>query len=233
VAFDATVSPGTVELLAEGPRCGGYARLSAVQNTGGIRIACGPLEAALASWTVDNGRGTRQPFPLLMRRVDLDGAGPVQAFRRVALSPGHWEFQAQAGSDYYVRSISVAGSQTETKGDGWFGVDIGTTAQISVALSSNPGALSGTVTSGGKPVAGAEVYLELYDPEAAQPRLALFEGRCDAAGNYKFGGLAPGRYRVLSSFDFDPEDRLAMEKAPILTVHEGDRLAQALELALP
>ena len=233
VPFDAAVSPGMVEFVAEGVRCGGYARLAVEQYTQGIRIACGPLEPASASWTVDNGRGVRQSLPLWMRRVDLDGTGPVQAFRRVALTPGHWEFQAQAGGDYCVRSITAAGSQVETKGDGWFGVDIGTAAQILVALSSRPGTVSGTVTSGGKPVAGAAVYLELYDPEAAQPRLALFEGRCDAAGNYKFGGLAPGRYRVLSSFDFDPEDRLAMEKAAVLSVREGDGLAQGLELALP
>jgi hypothetical protein len=82
-------------------------------------------------------------------------------------------------------------------------------------------------------VAGAAVYLELFDPMLPTPRIALFEGRSDAQGNYKFGGLAPAHYRVLSSFDFDPEDRFIMERAAVLTLREADNASQALELILP
>lgn len=233
--FSAVVPPGAVEFLAEGPRCGGYVRMAAQSNMQGIRIACSPLDPAYVLWMADNSRGIRQQSPLMMRRVDLDGTGAVSSFtQRQPIVPGHWEFHAQASGDYYVRSIAaMSGPQPETRNDGWFGLDIGTSAQIVVTLSSRPGSISGTVTTGGKAVAGAPVYLELFDPEAAPPRLSLVEGRCDAQGNYKFAGLAPGRYRVLSSFDFDPDDRLAMEKAPILTVSEGANPVQSLELALP
>ena len=63
--------------------------------------------------------------------------------------------------------------------------------------------------------------------------MQLFNARADNQGNYKFAGLAPGRYRILSSFDFDTEDRFAMERAAILTLREGDLASQALEMILP
>jgi hypothetical protein len=148
--------------------------------------------------------------------------------------PGHWEFKAIVDSASYVKSIlSQSNGRVETTGDGWFGVDLGTPAQIVVNLSNRPVSVSGVVTTGGKPVAGAAVYLELYDPELPNPRLQLIEGRSDAQGNYRFGGLAPGHYRVLSSFDFDPEDRFAMDRAAALSLREGDNATQDLTLALP
>jgi hypothetical protein len=238
VPFNASVPPGPIELLAEGLRCGGYARLLADHDIGGIRIACGPLEPSYASWVTDSPRTFYgREVPLQMRRVDLDGAGPVRTMRyREAIPPGHWEFHADVGSDQYVKSIAVQGSpRPETPGGnaGWFAADIGTATAITVTVSSHPATLSGVVTTDGKPVAGAAVYLELYDPEALNPRLLLLDVRSDAQGNYKFSGLTPGKYRALSSFDFDSEDRLAMEKAPVLTLREGDNATQALTLVLP
>ena len=230
--FSVPVTPGQVEFLAEGTgaRCGGYVRMFADHDMQGIRIACSPLDPAFVSWTADG-----RQFPLMMRRVDLDGTGPVKALKqREAIIPGHWEFQAQVSDDYYVKTIgSQLGAPSESAGDGWFGMDLGTSAQLVVMLSSRPGSVSGVVTTDGKPVAGAAVYLELFDPQLPNPRVRIMEARCDAQGNYKFSGLAPGRYRALSSFDFDPEDRLVMEKAMVITLREGDNATQALELVLP
>jgi hypothetical protein len=236
--FNASVAPGPVELVAEGPRCGGYARLTADHDIPGIRISCGPLEPAYVQWTVDSNRGysDARNIPLLMRRVDLDGTGPARALKsRDTIPPGHWEFHAQVPAEYYVKSITA---QFGPRGDvgvaGWFGADIGTSGFLTVALSSHPASVSGVVTTDGKPVVGAAVYLELYNAEdPGHARLQLTEIRSDAQGNYRFSGLTPGNYRVLSSFDFDPEDRFAMEKAPILTLREGDNATQALGLILP
>lgn len=232
--FDALVAPGPVELVAEGAgsRCGAYVRLMADHDLPGIRVACAPLQPASLDWA---GTGLRAAFPVTMRRVDLDGVGPVATWRTGGgILPGHWEFRAVTSADYYVKSIGAqCGGLGNTAGDGWFGLDIGTAPQITVTLSNRPAALSGVVTTAGQPVAGAAVYLELYDPESVNPRIELIEGRSDAQGAYRFSGLAPGRYRVLSSFDFDPEDRLGMEKARPVSLKEGDTAVQTLELAPP
>ena len=235
VSFSVPVPPGQIEFLAEGTgaRCGGYVRMFADHDVQGIRIACSPIDLANVTWMADAryGRG----FPLMMRRVDLDGTGPAKTLKqREGIIPGHWEFQAQVSDDYYVKSIGTqSNGQLESTEDGWFGLDIGSLSQIVVTLSNRPGSVSGVVTTGGKPVAGAAVYLELFDPQLPNPRIRIVEVRCDDQGNYKFTGLAPGRYRALSSFDFDPEDRLVMEKAMGITLREGDNASQALELILP
>ena len=235
VPFSAQVAPGLVELLAEGSssQCGGYVRLTADHDVQGIRIACGPLDPTAVSWS--NDTNSRVQFPLTMRRVDLDGTGTVRQFRqRDPIMPGHWEMSAQTSADYYVRSVTTQfNGRIDTRHDGWFGLDIGVSAQIYVVLSNKTASVSGLVTTGGKPVSGAAVYLELFDPELPNLRLQLTDVRSDAQGNYKFSGLGPGHYRVLSSFDFDPEDRFAMEKASVVTLREGDNASQALELALP
>jgi hypothetical protein len=240
VPFSASVAPGPVELLAEGPQCGGYARLTADHDIPGIRISCGPLDPAQVTWSVDSNRGyfDARNIPLIMRRVDLDGTGPARTLKyRDTIPPGHWEFRAQVPAEYYVKSIAAQFSpRADAVGSngGWFATDIGTSASLSVMLSSHPASVSGVVTTDSKPVAGAAVYLELYNPEnPATPRVQLTEIRSDAQGNYKFSGLTPGKYRVLSSFDFDPDDRLAMEKASVLTLREGDNATQALALVLP
>jgi len=167
--------------------------------------------------------------------VDLDGTGPERTLKdRDTLAPGHWEVMAQPTADYYVTSIrSTFGQEPVTRDDGWFGLDFGTYSDINIMLSSHPASVSGVISTGGKPVSGAMVYLELYNPDLIEPRVQLFSARADNQGSYKFAGLAPGRYRILSSFDVDPEDRFAMERAAVLTLHEGDLASQALEMILP
>jgi hypothetical protein len=228
------VAPGPVEFIAEGTDCGGYARLLAERDTSGIRIGCGPLRAPIVTFLVDRAR-SRLRFPILVRRVDLDGVGPVRPLKdRDTLAPGHWELMAQPDPDYYVASIrSSYGPEPVTRDDGWFGLDFGVYADVNVLLSSHPAAVSGVISSGGKPVSGAMVYLELYNPDLTEQRLHLFTARADDQGNYKFAGLAPGRYRILSSFDFDTEDRFVMQRAANLTLREGDLASQALEMILP
>ena len=231
----AAVAPGLVDFVADGPECGGYLRVAADRDTAGLRIACGPLRPFSATWLLNSSGRSPSRFPLQVRRVDLDGTGPERTLKeRDTLVAGHWELMAQTSADYYVASIrNRFAGEPFTRHDGWFGVEVGTYPDLTVDLSSHPASISGLISTAGKPVSGAAIYLELYDPEAAEPRIQLITGRADGQGNYKFAGLAPGRYRILSSFDFDPEDRFAMEKAANLTLREGDLASQALEMILP
>ncbi len=67
-------------------------------------------------------------------------------------------------------------------------------------FSANPGALHGTVTDAGDPVVGAPVFIEPMDVEPARRLTDAYVTITDVRGRYHFGGLAPGHYRVLSSF---------------------------------
>ncbi|MES1262234.1 MAG: carboxypeptidase-like regulatory domain-containing protein [Acidobacteriota bacterium] len=237
VPFEATdIPPGPVEFVAEGDapgaECGGYTRLIADKDTGGIRIGCGPLYRPGIDW---QGARSAAGTPILARRVDLDGTGPVRTLRTdQPLAPGQWELTLQPPAQYYLVNIrSQFGGEPATRNDGWFGLSLGNMARLQIVLSSRPGTVSGVVSAGGKPVAGASVYLELYNPDAPEIRLRLWNVRSDAEGNYTFAQLAPGHYRALSSFDFDPEDPFAMEKAVVLTLNEGETATKALDMLLP
>jgi hypothetical protein len=107
------------------------------------------------------------------------------------------------------------------------------TPRMTISISNRPATISGSVTTGGKPVAGAAVYVEWFNPDVADKRLQMFLLRTDPQGNFVLKGLAPGHYRAISSFDFDPDDPFAMERAVDASVKEGDTVTRALELQLP
>jgi hypothetical protein len=238
VPFEASgIPPGPVELLAEGDtpgaECGAYARMIAEKDITGFRVACGPLYRPQIDW-----QGVRRPFSSLImaRRVDLDGTGPVRTLRPdQPVPPGHWEFTLQAPPpQYYLATIrSQFNGEPSTKNDGWFGMFLGNPATLQIVLAPRPGTVSGIVSQSGHPVSGAAVYLELFNPDVSEKRLQLWMVRSDANGNYAFPPLVPGRYRVLSSFDFDPDDPFVMEKAAVITLKEGDTVSKDLDLLIP
>jgi protocatechuate 3,4-dioxygenase beta subunit len=76
------------------------------------------------------------------------------------------------------------------------------------------------------------VYLERLDRDT-QGRLGeLRRGLTDAQGGYRFPSLAPGTYRLVSSFDFDDPDGRTMESARPRTVvvREGEDITVELDL---
>jgi hypothetical protein len=228
------IPPGPVELLVEGVRCGSYARVLADKDLTDLRLACVRLEPAYIDWRTREGRPTRS-YPLTVRRADLDGTGPSHVLKpSELLTPGHWELAVEPSAEYYITSIraQMAGEST-SRSDGWFGLYLGTPARLQVLVSNKPATLSGVVSSGGKPVAGAPVYIELFNPEVPEKRLQLWAIRADAQGSYNLPGLAPGRYRAISSFDFDPDDPFQMDRAAEVTLKEGDTVTKALEMLLP
>ena len=234
VPFEATgIPPGPVELLAEGDvpgqECGSYAKVIADKDTGGIRIGCPLLYPPTVDWVGTKGKA------ILARRVDLDGTGPIRTLRTdQPLPPGFWELTAIAPPQFYLAAIRPQFErEPSTRSDGWFGMLLGNQARLQIILSNRPATVSGVVTTGGKPVAGASIYLEVFNPNLPEKRAQLFSVRSDPSGAYSFTQLAPGRYRVLSSFDFDPEDPFIMEKAEALTLREGDAVTRDLTLLLP
>jgi len=79
---------------------------------------------------------------------------------------------------------------------------------------------------------GAPVYLETYDLEARRRLNDVRTTRTDLRGQYHFYGLAPGNYRVVSSFEFQAPDSATIDtmRPATVKVDEGQDAAQDLDL---
>jgi len=158
---------------------------------------------------------------LLGRRKDLSGAHDMQviklADRRASLAAGPWEFAIAPLDGYYVSDfMSSGGYRSRKHAEGWNGMVVmpgpyGSFARIS--FSSGTGALHGAVSDGGDPVVGAPVFLEPVDVEPERRITEAFVTTTDTRGQYRFSGLAPGHYRVLSSFEYQMPDSRIMTEA--------------------
>jgi hypothetical protein len=199
----------------------------------GLRIGCNPVYVAQIEWRVHEKVRPGVQYPIFARRVDLDGATSPRVLKtNEPILPGHYELMVQTGPLHYAQSIRASFVPPPTKEAGWFGMDFGNQTRLTVLLSDNPATIAGSVTSGSRPVAGAVIYLESFDPDLPDPRLQLWSGRTDHTGKYMFAGLAPGRYRLVSTFGFDPDDRYAMTMAKEVKVEEGATAMVDLELIL-
>jgi hypothetical protein len=92
--------------------------------------------------------------------------------------------------------------------------------------------LKGTVTDNGDAVVGAPVFLEPMDLPPERRMTDAYATITDVHGRYRFGGLAPGRYRVLSSFEYQmPDSRIMTEaRARDLQIDAHSELSQDLDL---
>ena len=66
--------PGPLELVAEGFECGSYTKLIADRELRGLRIGCNPLYFPAVDWRVREMPRRGVQYPIMARRVDLDGA---------------------------------------------------------------------------------------------------------------------------------------------------------------
>lgn len=228
--FAATgVPPGMAELLVQGAGCAGYQRIMVDRNTF-ARVDCRPLSAPVVEWRIGEEKTTTVRYPLTLRRVDLDGPLPERTLAPgETIPPGHWEVTVRNATAHYVVSVQGDEKQTAKANDGWFEIDAGNAPHILITLSSKPASVSGVVSSGGGPVLGAPVYMELFAPDTGQTGQS-WSARTDARGNYTFSGLPPGSYRLLSSFDLDFDDPAAREKAVTVILREGDAASQSLAM---
>jgi hypothetical protein len=158
---------------------------------------------------------------LLGRRKDLAGVRDVQVVklvdRRASLAAGPWEFAIAPLDGHYVSAFMSSGGYRPRKhSEGWNDMVVvprpyGNFARFS--FSSGSGALHGAVSDAGDPVVGAPVFLEPVDVEPERRITEAFVTTTDTRGQYRFSGLAPGRYRVLSSFEYQMPDSRIMTEA--------------------
>ncbi|HWC97814.1 MAG TPA: carboxypeptidase-like regulatory domain-containing protein, partial [Candidatus Sulfopaludibacter sp.] len=118
---------------------------------------------------------------IMARQKQLSGDLPVQFIRpannRQSFDPGRWEFSLAPNAGFYVvgdHQVLLREASTVVK----------------FVLSTSPAAIHGTVQ--GAP--GIRVYLEGRPGE-------IRTTRTDMNGQFRFSGLAPGDYRIQSTFD--------------------------------
>lgn len=180
---------------------------------------------------------------LLVRRKDMAGTRETRTLPisggRIQLAPGRWEVLLRPPANYCVVEFSFGGMRPNPadrgRADGWNEVRAESGGMMRFTLSANPGALHGLVSGlSHEPVAGAPVYLEGYDPEQRKRVTDLVVGLTDSRGQYQFRGLAPGSYRVLSTFEFQHPDVEVMDRsgAKLVNVQEGGDTPQDLDLSV-
>jgi hypothetical protein len=184
----------------------------------------------------------RPPVPPGARNARRPGAPPDpdnDALRavsgKVALLPGRWDVALAPSPVYCVVDFTPPqpGLAESGRADGWNEILLAAGAQnvVKFVLSSKPAALSGTVkNSGGDPVAGVPVFLEPFDQDPRRRLAEIRATRANAQGQYRFGGLAPGVYRLLGTFDYQMPDSAGMEAARAKTVKVEEGSGTVLDL---
>jgi len=234
------LAPGEYEVLAEGE--------ADRQNLAGfhsvhldmereIGLALRPLHDFALRLTDAAGLALRD-IGIIARRRDLAGEGPDQVLtgERVQLPPGFWQITARPPASHYLSDLKVdAGGYRRARKDPnpeWFEFYLDYSIRASISLSSQTAQLLGRVTLAGKAAIAAPVYLLPTTPQTRRRMNGLRTTHTDANGNYRFDGLAPGAYVVLSSLDIAEvnEETMGAAQARALTLEEGRTGTQDLEL---
>ena len=242
------LAPGHYELTAEAEEPFGRGKLGSYQEFDWDRDQ--ELQVPLNSWRptefrMQDEKGNKldpDTARITARRKDLDGGGHAEAVKmekgHAAFAPGHWELLVTPPAGYYPTAITGAYGLPEAqsgRADGFVEVLVHGFDSILIKLSSRPAAIHGMVSASHDPAPGAPVYLEAFDPEQHKRLGELRVTRTDLHGKYRFSGLTPGAYRILSTFEYENPDAESMEAAGArqVTLPEATNTAQDLDLYQP
>lgn len=236
----AGLAPAVYEIYAEiqgNPSQAAYTSLGGLDHDSSVTLQLQPVRERQVEVSPAPPGGLAS-VQIMARRKDLAGVGAPETLRvannRASMAPGRWELMLTPPPGYYVSGFSgsLPGRGDVSRPDGWNEAATNYYSSIRFTLSSSPGAVHGVVKSSGETVAGAPVYLEAYDPVAWKRVTDLRTMRTDMRGMYRFEGLAPGVYRVLSTFEYRSPDSAQMEMAGAQTTSVAARDDLAVDLDL-
>jgi hypothetical protein len=193
-----------------------------VVDTRGIRVnvgqppSTGQQAATGQSANARGGRGAGQNpagqtggVTVLARRIDLAGIGPPESYKirgltGVRLAPGRWELRCVPPDGYYVSDYRGSRQKygERERPDAWHEITVQGYTSATFVLNANAASIRGIVRSYGDAVPGAPIFLEPYDNSRHERIYEITTARSDSTGHYSFSNLAPGAYRILSTFDF-------------------------------
>lgn len=248
------IAPGLYELYAgsqaidESSRTrndpvGAYTKLMLARDREDVQVTLRSIPSLFMRTRTDGGASVKQDaLKLCFRRKDLAGTQPARCVtpQGLRLPPGRWEARVETPLDMYPVSISseaVRGFKpaVDAAGDGWTELTATevTVSVLSIRVSQSPAAIHGKVTApGGEPALGAPVYLDRWDEGKGRRIGELRQMVTDAQGTFRFRGLAPGSYRIVSSFDIAaPDEELMGNVHPkLIRVSESDAAEANLSL---
>jgi hypothetical protein len=225
------MAPGQYELLAETPtqrmrRVASFQTLTVDRDLTNVAVPLGVLPTVQFLFEDANGHAVEvPPGSLLARRKDAASEGnPLDISTDATLLPGRYEVTLKHDPSYCV--LGIEPRQSDARGDGWNEILLATGSKNAVkfVLSLSPATVGGTVkNANGDAVAGVKVFVEPFDLEVRKRVAPMLEVTTDEKGRYSVGGLAPGVYRLLASFDYLTVDPAQMEaaEAPKITVEAG------------
>jgi hypothetical protein len=237
-------SPGQYELYATSPAQGRYGTelglylpLALDRDMTEIRLSLLPIPPLRV--VIEDPKGaaidTTSAYRLSARRRTLSAdleATSMRLGRTLQLQPGRWDLLLTTPTSQYVSSFSgPPDDQGRSHPESWNTILLTGSAMVRFVISNGAGAVRGVVTASGQPSAGAPVFLEAYDPVQRARVADLRTIRADERCQYRFAGLAPGTYRILSSFDFRTPEPLELDAAArTIKIESGDNQTADLDL---
>lgn len=222
------LAKGNYELYAEAPAdpssgCRIQAadtRLPLTKNTETILqlVPIRPVAVTLA------GAPRNSPVQIQVRRKDVTGPAPAEKLEVIdglaTLLPGTWEAKLDPPAGYYASGFSGPGvyRSNRMRADGWNEYAPTRFSGLQFTVTPATSGIRGTVKSGSDPAVGAPVYVELWDTATKRRANDLLMTRTDVRGQFSFTGLAPGTYRILSTFEYAAPDSESMEASGAVSV---------------
>jgi hypothetical protein len=209
-------APGPYELYAEAPpdrrgiSSGAYVPLALERDMTGMRINMLPRAGVYFDLeSTQGGRIADRAIKVLARRVDLAGEWQAETLRlnndTAQLVQGRWQLMLAPSAAWVAADFrGPRGERPEgSRADGWNEVTVNNNCSVRLVISDKPGGVHGTVTMGAhEPAGGVPVFLEAYDEVTHKRVVDLHTTRTDLRGQYNFVGLAPGTYRLVSTFEY-------------------------------
>ena len=231
------LAPGTYELLAEGASgnipVAAWERVAIGGETRSVTLQLGPAPVLRVACRDRHD----QPLPpqlvsVFLRRRDTIDDPPlrVNCGDAATLTPGDWTFTPVTPSNFYLAEVADVRA-----GDGAYEFTVSPRQQreLMLVLSSRPAVLFGKVTApDGAPAIGAPVFLRALEADAAARVGGSRYSQADRNGEYRFDGLGPGNYEVISSFQLRQGDLAAWRNGQGLTVELVERQEKILDLNL-
>jgi hypothetical protein len=237
--------PGPYEILvtspggARGPE-GSYTAFSLERDRPGLRINLLPQASIFFNMKGAQGQSLDgESVKVQVRRIDLAGESPAEDLRirasRAGFLQGRWQVRITPNQSWVATDFRGPKGERPDGGfaNGWNEIAVTNNGMLTYVLSSKAAAIRGTVTTGAHdPVGGAPVFLEPWDPVNRKRLMDPITVRTDLHGQFQLGGLAPGTYRLVSTFEYSsPETADIDTMAPHnVTVEEGRDQQQDLQL---
>jgi hypothetical protein len=228
------LAPGSYEVLAEGMagdmQTAAWERVAVGGETRTVALQLGPAPVVkLACRDRHEQAVPPQLVSVFLRRREAIDDPPLRlnCEESATLTPGDWTFTTFTPSNFYLADVLDVRSSDGTYE---FSVIPKQRRELVLNLSSRPALIRGKVRAGdGAPAIGAPVFLRAVEPDVAA-RTGSRYSQADHNGEFRFDGLPPGMYEVISSFQLKQGELSGWQPGSGKTVAVEERRDVSLDL---